>query len=331
MSARLIPVLVNGRSGDPALLLDLPQQGRAMLFDAGDLAALDGRALLRVTHLFLSHAHMDHLIGFDRLLRVNVGRQAGIAVFGPPGTITRIGHKLRGYEWDLVDRIVPVLGFEVFELDTGDVLRGARFALQSGFAPEALPDAVAPDGVLLDEPGIRVRAALLAHHGPVLAFRAEEGLQATVRAAAIAARGWRTGPWVAVLKEAVLSGAAEAVTPAGPMPLSTLRDVVQTAPGRAIGYVTDIADTAANRAAVAALVRDVGVLFIEAPFLAAEAERARERGHLTARAAGEIARAAGAAAVEAFHLSPRHVAAEVLAELAAGFSPSGAAEARPSG
>jgi ribonuclease Z len=329
MTHRLVPALVNGRSGDPALLLDLPQQGRALLFDAGDLAALDGRALLRVTHLFLSHAHMDHLIGFDRLLRINVGRAARIAVFGPPGTITRIGHKLRGYEWDLVDRIVPVLGFEVFELDSGDLLRGARFALQSGFAPEALPDAVAPVGLLLDEPGIRVHAALLAHHGPVLAFRAEEGMQATVQAEAIAARGWRTGPWVAALKEAMLSGVAEADTPAGPMPLSALRDVVQTAPGRAIGYVTDVADTSANRLAIAALVKDVELLFIEAPFLAAEAERARERGHLTARAAGEIARAAGAAGVEPFHLSPRHVAAEVLAEVAAAFSPLGPAAAPP--
>lgn len=330
MTHRLVPALVNGRTGDPALLLDLPQQGRAMLFDAGDLAALDGRALLRATHLFLSHAHMDHLIGFDRLLRVHVGREARIAMFGPPDTVTRIGHKLRGYEWDLVDRIVPVLAFEVFELHAGDVLRGARFALQSGFEPEPLPEASAPGGLLLDEPGIRVRAALLTHHGPVLGFRAEEGLQATVRAEAIAARGWRTGPWVAALKDAVLAGAAEAETPAGRIPLSALRDAVQTAPGRAIGYVTDVADTPANRLAIAALVRDVELLFIEAPFLAAEAERARERGHLTARAAGEIARAAGAAAVEPFHLSPRHSAAEVLAEIAAAFSPPGPAVPRPS-
>lgn len=330
MTHRLVPVLVNGRSGDPALLLDLPQQGRAMLFDAGDLAALEGRALLRVTHLFLSHAHMDHLIGFDRLLRVNVGRQARIAVFGPPGTIARIGHKLRGYEWDLVDRIVPVLIFDVFELDAGDVLRGARFALQSGFEPEVLSEASVPGGVLLDEPGIRVRAALLAHHGPVLAFRAEEGMQATVQAEAIAARGWRTGPWVAALKDAMLSGMAEAHTPAGPMPFSALCDVVQTVPGRAIGYVTDVADTPANRLAIAALVQNVELLFIEAPFLAAEAERARERGHLTARAAGEIARAAGAAVVEPFHLSPRHIAAEVLAELTAAFSLPGPAAPPPS-
>ncbi|HEY4251511.1 MAG TPA: hypothetical protein VGM87_09935 [Roseomonas sp.] len=319
-SERLVPALVNGRSGDPALLLDLPQQGRAMLFDAGDLAALDGRALLRVTHLFLSHAHMDHLIGFDRLLRVQVGREARIAVFGPPGTITRIGHKLRGYEWDLVDRIVPVLEFEVLELQPGDVMRRARFLLQGGFAPEMLPDAPAPGGMLLDEPGIRVRAALLAHHGPVLAFRAEEGPQATIRPEAIAARGWRTGPWVAGLKTAALAGAAEADTPAGRMPVAALRDLVATAPGRAIGYVTDVADTPANRAAITALVQHVDLLFIEAPFLAAEAERALARGHLTARAAGDIARLAGAGAVEAFHLSPRHAVADVLAELTAAFS-----------
>jgi ribonuclease Z len=320
MTARLVPALVNGRAGDPALLLDLPQQGRALLFDAGDLAALDVRALLRITHVFLSHAHMDHLIGFDRLLRVLVGREARIVVFGPPGIATRIGHKLRGYEWDLVDRIAPVLVFEVFEVHEGGALTGARFALQSRFEPEALPPASVSDGVLLDAPGIRVRAALLHHHGPVLAYRAEEGLQAVVSAEAIAVRGWRTGPWVAALKAAALAGAAAAETPGGLLPLADLGDVVATSPGEAIGYVTDVADTGANRATIEALLRGVDVLFIEAPFLAIEAERARERGHLTARASGEIARLAVAGAVEPFHLSPRHNATEVLAELSTAFS-----------
>jgi ribonuclease Z len=68
------PCLVNGSTGDPGLHVDFLFEKRALLFDLGDLAALPPKKLLRVTHVFVSHTHMDHLIGFDRLSRVSVGR-----------------------------------------------------------------------------------------------------------------------------------------------------------------------------------------------------------------------------------------------------------------
>ncbi|MDB5380910.1 MAG: ribonuclease [Rhodospirillales bacterium] len=318
VSAHFRTTLVNGRQGDPAVLLEMPQRRHAMLFDAGDLAALSMRAALNVTHVFLSHGHLDHLFGFDRLLRVNIGREQHITIHGPPGTIAHIGHRLRGYEWDLVDRIVPVLRFTAYELH-GDTLRATTFILRDGFEPEALPDTRAPGGLLLDAPGLTVRAAALIHHGPVLAFRAEASAMAVIDADAVAVRGWSTGPWVAALKPAALAGADAAETPGGLLPLATLGDVVRVLPGASLAYVTDVADTPANRAGIIALAQGVDTLFIEAPFLAAEAERAQARGHLTARAAGEIACAAGVARVEPFHFSARHEQAVVLAEVEEGF------------
>jgi ribonuclease Z len=47
--------------------------------------------------VFVSHAHMDHFAGFDRLLRVTLGRDKSIALFGPAGFIDRVEHKLAGY------------------------------------------------------------------------------------------------------------------------------------------------------------------------------------------------------------------------------------------
>lgn len=99
---------MNGRFGDPALFVGALHRPEALLFDLGDLAPLSTRDLLRVTHVFVSHMHMDHFIGFDRLLRVHVGREKRITIVGPTGIALAVGHKLHAYSWDLVERYQPL-------------------------------------------------------------------------------------------------------------------------------------------------------------------------------------------------------------------------------
>ena len=94
------------------------------------------------------------------------------------------------------------------------------------------------------------------------------------------------------------------------MPLGTLRGAVTVTLGQKIAYVTDAADTAANRAAIIELVQNADVLFIEATFLQADAPLAAERAHLTAEAAGRIAREACVRRIEPFHFSPRYAEEE---------------------
>jgi ribonuclease Z len=99
----LHPSLVNGRSGDPALYIETLFERRAILFDLGDVTALSPRKIQRLEHVFVSHAHMDHFIGFDRLLRLLVGREKKINLYGPGGFIDHVHHKLLDYQWNLVD------------------------------------------------------------------------------------------------------------------------------------------------------------------------------------------------------------------------------------
>jgi ribonuclease Z len=325
MRPLLHPSLVNGRFGDPALYVETLHRRGALLFDLGDLTPLSARDLLRIGYVFVTHMHMDHFIGFDRLLRLSVGRDKIIRMVGPAGFIERVGHKLHAYEWDLVDRYETDLVFDVTELTSPTAARHARYRFKTAFRREAEEEIGIADGIVAREAGFEVRAAILDHHGPCLGYALAEPAHVNVWKNRLEERGLATGQWLQALKQAVIEdrpGDEPIVLPTGATaPLDELRDLVSVTQGQKIGYVTDVADTPGNRTAIAALMEGADTLFIESCFSAADAEQARARAHLTTSAAGEIARLAGARKVEPFHFSPRYEGEEerMLAEVAAAF------------
>ena len=325
MRPLLHPSLVNGRFGDPALYVEALHQRGAMLFDMGDLSPLSARDLLRVGHVFVSHTHIDHFIGFDLLLRLSVGREKRIEMVGPAGFAARVHHKLQGYEWDLVDRYETDLVFDVTELLRPDRARRVCFRFKNRFRAEGEAEIPVADGVVAEPMGLRVTAAILDHHGPCLGFAVAEPAHANVWKNRLEERGLPTGQWLQALKRAVIDdlpdGHPIALADGATAPLGTLRDLVTVSEGQKIAYVTDVADTPSNRDAIAALASGADTFFIEARFAAGDAEQARERAHLTTTAAGEIARAAGVRKVEPFHFSPRYDGEEerMLGEVAAAF------------
>ena len=204
------------------------------------------------------------------------------------------------------------------------------FRLKSGFAPEPAVSTTTRDGVLCEEAMFRVSAASLAHHTPCLGFALEEAAHVNIWKNRLAQRGLPVGPWLRALKRAVVEGCGDdhlvridGAARAGDrlVRLGELRDLLAITAGQKIAYVTDVADSAANRAAIVALARSADILFIESAFAAGDVELALERAHLTTAAAGEIAREAGARRIEPFHFSPRYAGEEqrMLAEVMAAF------------
>ncbi len=326
------PALVNGAFGDPGLYVDFLFERRALLFDLGDLAALPARKLLRVSHAFVSHTHMDHFVGFDRLLRVGVGRATAVHLFGPPGFVAQVEHRLAAYTWNLVANYETNFTITASELAADDTVQSARFQCRERFAREPQASSRAPDGVLLEEDAFRVRAALLDHQVPCLGFALEEKAHLNIWKNRLAEMGLPVGPWLRDLKRAIARGDSGETTLVvewrdrdahheRALPLRELESAIRRVPGQKVGYVTDVAGHAGNQARIAALVRDADLLFIEAMFADEHADHATRKFHLTARQAGTIARAAGARSVVPFHISPRYTeeCERVVAELEAAF------------
>jgi len=312
------PRLVNTAFGDPGLYVDFRDERRALLFDLGDITALPPRKLMRLSHVFVTHAHMDHFAGFDQLLRVILGRKPAIALYGGPDFIAQVEHKLRAYSWNVVQRYEIELLIDVHEIGTDGCGRRARFSSRTGFTRSAMEPFERSGDVLHDETIFRVRGRFVDHGIPCLAYLLEEKARVRVNKERLVALGICTGAWLRDLKEAIIMS-APGQTPiwvrwrdrqgehAMTRSVDELRDLVlDVVPGQRIGYVTDLRYTESNVQTLTQLLQDADLLFIESVFLQEDAEHAAKKNHLTAQQAGQIAHWARAKTLVPFHFSPRY-------------------------
>jgi len=324
------PRLVNDSFGDPGLYVDFRDERRALLFDFGDVSRLPPRKLLRLSHVFISHTHVDHFVGFDHWLRVVLGRKQRVTLTGGPGFIERVEHKLAAYTWNVVHRYEVPITLDVREIAPGGAGRSARFSSLRHFEREDGEPWAQQDDVLHAEESFRVRAAFLDHDIVCLAFALEEAMHVNVWKNRLAGMELPTGHWLRDARRALAAGAPDGTSiainwhdrdgdHALTRSLGELREAFELVPGRRIGYVTDIRYTEANVEALERLLGGVDLLFIESVFLDTDAEHAARKNHLTAKQAGTIARRLRARAVVPFHFSPRYEerSADVIAEVQA--------------
>ena len=328
MRALFEPRLSNEAFGDPGLLVDFRDERRALLIDLGDIGALPPRKLMRLSQVFVTHAHMDHFAGFDHLLAVVLGRKPGLTLFGGPEFTDQVEHKLRAYTWNVVYRYDELI-LDVVEIGSNGRAQRTRFSSRTNFVRESSESFELSGDTVHDETMFRVRARFLDHDVPCLAYALEEKAHVNVAKDRLAALGVGTGSWLRDLKHAVLSGASDA-TPidlrwrdrdgdhAIVRRVGELRHLIlDVVAGQRIGYATDLRYTEANVQTLADLFADVDLLFIECVFLDVDKAHGAKKNHLTARQAGHIARLARAKAVQPFHFSPRYEGRELelVAEL----------------
>lgn len=326
------PRLIHDPFGDPGLYVSLLFERRGLLFDMGDLQPLSARKLLKTTHAFITHAHMDHFIGFDQMLRICLGREKELHLFGPPQITDQVAHKLSAYTWNLVENYPADFHLVVTEVGERE-LKTTRFRTRSAFRREETMVVPFSEGFLLDEPAFRVRCVPLDHKIPSLGYTLEEKVHINILKNRLEEQGLPIGPWLKELKEAVLRQEPEE-TPfriwwkvegkieACVVPLGDLkREIIRVVPGQKITYVTDVVYHPENARKIIDLARGSDVLFIESSFLKEDGARAAGKYHLTTEQAGRLAREAGVKEVIPFHFSAKYngEGAQLFKEVEAAF------------
>jgi ribonuclease Z len=267
------------------------------------------------------------------MLRICLGRDRAMHLFGPPGFLDQVGHKLAAYTWNLVHNYDTDFTLHVTEVEPGRHARRATFHCRAAFRREDEVELAAPSGILVDEDFFRIRTTLLDHRTPCLAFALEEKTHANVWKNHLLEAGLSPGPWLQEAKRAVLGEAPDETLILAAwrqnghafeklISLGELRrNIVHLVPGQKIAYVTDAVYHTENARRIVELAQDADLLFIESTFLDEHKERAAEKRHLTAKQAGELARSASVKQVIPFHFSPiyRDEAQRVYDELAEAF------------
>ncbi|MGE5894849.1 MAG: ribonuclease Z [bacterium] len=295
---------VNSPFEDPAVYVRVLREGIGLLFDAGDISPLSQRELLKLTHVFISHMHIDHFIGFDTIIRALLRRLEPVALYGPEGIVDCIEGKLKGFTWNLLSQYP--LELVVHEVGRENV-RKVRYRAQEGFArrDEGIREQAV---ILLDTDLLTVKGIVLKHDIQTLGFSLEEKMHININKARLIEQGFTVGPWLSDLKRAIRVYDAEALidTGRGEKKVSELSDLYTMTGGQKISYIMDSSPEDDNIGAITEFISGSDTLYIEAYFSDNEIELARERRHLTAGIAGMIAGNAGVKNLHLLHFSPRY-------------------------
>jgi ribonuclease Z len=311
--------LIHEPFGDPGAYLEFKfRRHDAFLFDLGDLHPLTPKRIRKVSYILVSHTHMDHFIGFDHLLRLCLGRDRHIALFGPPGFLSHVESKLKAYTWNLVENYTNDFALAVSEIhESYRITRTYR--CRNAFRPEDEGRHVISGTVLADTGAFRIHFARLDHAVPCLAYGIEEKIRVNIKRNVLQEMGLSTGAWINRFKEQIIRQEAPQTpvrivskNPDGAMeetflPLGLLKEkVVAITAGQKVCYITDAVWSEANVEKMVELARGAELLFIEAPFLEEDMETAARKHHLTARQAGTIAALAQVKRFVVFHFSPKY-------------------------
>jgi ribonuclease Z len=288
MRPSFLPRLVNGPFDDPCLYIPFLYEKRAVIFDLGDVFSLSTRDILKISHVFITHTHMDHFFGFDRLLRLVLGRDKDIYIYGPENFIKNVEGKLAGYSWNLVKNYTNLLVLHVIEVHD-DYLVKKDYICQNGFIPASKAAKHSFNGPLHKEPSFSVFTQILDHSIPCLGFTLKERFHVNIKKDAVADLGLEVGPWLSEFKQALFDNQdpdLEFEVNCGQnqhkkkFVLGDLaKQIALITPGQKISYVADVGYNKSNIQKIVELVKDSDHLFIEASFLEKDKDVAEIKCH----------------------------------------------------
>lgn len=299
--------LVNGSIGDPVLYLDYPGSNNALLFDGGDNARLTMSELADLEAMFITHHHVDHFIGLDRVIRANIDQDKTLHIFGPIGTIQKISDRVRSYEYPFFPFQKIVL--EIHELLPG-VIRTGILNCTKHFPPPDIHERPWVGRVCYENASLAVEAVHADHTVPCLAFAMAEKRGYHPDPERLTQGLLRPGNWIGEVLRLLRSGAAEDTIlhiQGGQFTLRSLADAYCVeSPGARVAYITDTFWSEDVRPQLVQLAKGAWRLYCDSFYAAAQSREAAKHRHMQAPQTAELAKLAKVEQLVLIHFSTRY-------------------------
>lgn len=297
--------LGGGKFGDPSLYINIIDRKRGILFDCG-LNNFSHASLRKVTDVFISHTHIDHFIGFDTLLRLNLAEHKILHIYGPPGIQQNVAGKLHAYTWNICQNLrLTIIVHEVLP----DCIRSTHMESRLGFQITHI-SAQPHSPVLLDTREFRVTYLQLDHKTPSFSYAFGETDQFNVCKDVLRDIGLAPGPWISQLKEDAHHPDRFAQHIRANGVNYTVGELVEKLlirkRGIKIVYLTDFLCQESSLDEIMRFAWEPDLMFCESAFSEQDRDKARRTYHLTAREAGMLARKCHARKLILFHISKRY-------------------------
>jgi len=291
--------------GDPSLYIDIVDRKRGILFDCG-LNNFSHASLRKVSDLFISHTHIDHFIGFDTLLRLNLAEAKTLHVYGPPGIQQNVSGKLQGYTWNICQNLQLII---VVHEALSESIVSTELKSYRGFEATHTKERPKSD-LLLDTGEFSVRYIQLNHKTPSFGYSFIEVDSFNVQKDVLQTLGLDPGPWVAALKkQAHHPEEKDTILQVGETTYTIgylSQELLIRKKGTKITYLTDFILDEEYLDDIIRFAWESDMLFCEAAFSERDREKARRTYHLTAKEAGILARLAQVKQLVLFHFSRRY-------------------------
>jgi len=285
----LEPTFFAGLIDDPCLVVRDRPVHQSVMFDCGTLHHLAKREMKPIRAIFVSHAHMDHFMGFDAFLRQIHASPRRVELFGPPGMADRVAARLAGYDWNLAEPYWCT--FFVHEIHQEKTLT-VRFSGPERFKRYPTTSTPRTGEVIYRYNHLEVSAILLSHDIPVLAFRLKEKKIFSIDKNRMASLGLLPKDWLTKLKKQFFDD----WPPSEPLTAQSINDGIKeeitvdakelyhricgTPETNSLGYLTDWGYTHENRRKVLEFFSGTTFLVGECAFLKNETHKARSSHHL---------------------------------------------------
>jgi len=292
-----------GRDNALLLRIDSGHAVSKILFDCGDcLGGLESKEIQSIDHLMFSHLHMDHVAGFDSYFRCNHDRvNRENHVWGPVGSADIMQHRFQGFLWNLCKEMQGT--WFVHEFDGNRVVT-RRFELAEGFATAHPAGEREVNSLLLESDDFEVRAYVMEHRGPSLAYHVIEKARENFDMDSLKQLGLTAGPWLRELK----SGRLQELDAGGRLyKAEELKAaLVKSKPGQQAAYLTDFLLDEEVIDFLSEKLQGLDVMVCEAQYRGSDLELARKHHHMTSELCGSLARRSGAGDLLLIHLSDRY-------------------------